>query len=127
MGVLTDDMTRLNGEINAARKGRGTLRGNLAQMKRNLTRQMKALQKSVRETQSRLRKAHREMADSTAAERAAFVADLTGTVTGLCGQVAADLAGAHRAFFGRSPTQRTPRQGARPAGRKTRRSTARAK
>ena len=127
MGVLTDDMTRLNGEINAARKTRGALREDLVQMKRSLTRQMKALQKSVAETQARLRKAHREMADSTAEERAAFVTDLTGTVAGLCTEVAADLAGAHRAFFGRSPAQRTPRQGARPAGRKTRRSTARAK
>jgi hypothetical protein len=127
MGVLTNDMTRLNGEINAARKVRGTLRENLAQVKRNLTRQMKALQKSVAGMQAGFRKAHREMADSTAEERAAFVADLTGTVAGLCTEVAADLAGAHRAFFGRSPAQRTPRPGARPAGRKTRRSTARAK
>jgi len=120
MGVLTDDMTRLNGEINAARKVRGTLMENLAQMKRNLTRQMKTFRAGFR-------KAHREMADSTAEERAAFVLDLTETVAGLCTEVAADLAGAHRAFFGRSPAQRTPRQGARPAGRKTRRSTAGAK
>jgi hypothetical protein len=127
MGVLTDDMTRLNGEINAARKVRGTLRENLAQMKKNLTRQMKALQKSVAGMQAGFRKAHREMADSTAAERAAFVIDLTGTVAGLCTEVAADLAGAHRAFFGRSPAQRRPDQGSRPAGRKTRRSTARAR
>jgi len=120
MGVLTDDMTRLNGEINAARKTRGTLM-------EDLKHQMKALQKSVAGMQARFHKAHREMADSTAEERAAFVTDLTGTVAGLCTEVAADLAGAHRAFFGRSPAQRTPRQGARPAGRKTRRSTARAK
>ena len=120
MGVLTDDMTRLNGEINAARKTRGALM-------KNLERQAKALRKSVGEMQAGFHEARKEMAESTAAERAAFVADLTGTVAGLCTEVAADLAGAHRAFFGRSPPQRRPDRTPRPAGRKTRRPTSKAK
>jgi len=107
MGVLTDDMTRLRGEI--------------VQLDDSLKAFVGDLKEGVAAMRADFRKAHRQMAKKTAAERAAFVSGLTERVTRLRSEFAADIAGAHRAFFGRSPADD---QGPRPARRKTKRPTA---
>jgi hypothetical protein len=104
MGVLTDDMTRLRGEI--------------GQLDNSLKAFVGDLKEDVVAMRAHFRKAHRQMAKTTAAEREAFVSDLKERVTRLRSEFAADIAGAHRAWFGPSPA------GPRPARRKTKRPTA---
>ena len=103
MAVLTDDMTRLSGEI--------------AQLHGSLEAFVGDLKTGVVAMKADFRKAHRQMAKRTAAERAEFVSDLVGKVAVLRNEFAADIAGAHRAFFG-SRRATTAAGGGRAAGRK---------
>jgi len=104
MGVLTDDMTRLHGEI--------------VELHDSLEAFVEDVKNGVATMQADFRKAHRQMAKKTAAERAAFVSDLTKQVAGMRKEFATDIAGAHRAWCGR--TRATAGSGTqRAAGRKS--------
>jgi len=102
MGVLTDDMTRLSGEI--------------AQLHGSLEAFVGDLKTGVVAMKADFRKAHRQMAKKTGAERAAFVSDLVKKVAGLRSEFAADIAGAHQAWFG---SRRATAGGGRAAGRRS--------
>ena len=115
MGVLTDDMTRLRGEIAAFV---ATLAPAWAAMKADFQKAHRQMAKKTAAERAEFVKAHRQMAKTTAAERAEFVSDLVEKVAGLRNEFAADIAGAHRAWFGsRRPT--THAGGGRAAGGKS--------
>ena len=103
MGVLTDDMTRLKGEI--------------AQLHESLEAFVGTLKPAWLAMKGDFRKAHRQMAKRTAAERAEFVSDLVEKVAGLRNEFAADIAGAHQAWFG--SRRATTAEGGRAAGRRS--------
>jgi len=103
MGVLTDDMTRLKGEI--------------AQLHESLEAFVGTLKPAWLAMKGDFRKAHRQMAKKTAAERAEFVSDLVVKVAGLRNEFAEDIAGAHQAWFG--GTRRATAGGGRAAGRRS--------
>ena len=108
MGVLTDDMTRLKGEI--------------AQLHESLEAFVGTLKPAWLAMKGDFNKAHRQMAKKTAAERAEFVSDLVEKVAGMRKEFATDIAGAHRAWCGR--TRATAGKGTRrAAGRKRRAKT----
>jgi hypothetical protein len=92
MGVLTDDMARLRGEIGRLRDSRMAFIGDVKE--------------GVAAMLADFHKAHRRMAKSTAAERAEFVSGLKERVAGLRDVFAADNASAHEAWFGSSPAGR---------------------
>jgi len=87
MGRLTDDMTRLCGEIVALR---GARQGFVKDLTRNVARM-----------QTTFRRARQEMARKTRAERRAAINHLKKTVAGLRQEFAADLQGARRAWAGK--------------------------
>ena len=122
MGVLTDDMTRLRGEI-AQLHGSleafvATLAPAWAAMKADFQKAHRQMAKKTAAERAEFVKAHRQMAKKTAAERAEFVSDLVEKVAGLRNEFAADIAGAHRAWFGsRRPT--THAGGGRAVGRRS--------
>jgi len=87
MGNLTSDMTRLCGEISALRGAREAF--------------LKGLVDGVKQMQAGFHHAHAEMARKTKAERKAFVSGLKKTVFGMRKEFATDIAGAHRAWFGK--------------------------
>jgi hypothetical protein len=87
MGNLNSDMTRLCGEISALRGAREAF--------------LKDLQDAVSGMQAGFRNAHAEMARETKAERVGFVSGLEKTVFDMRKDFATDLAGAHRAWFGK--------------------------
>jgi hypothetical protein len=93
MGNLTTDMTHLYDEINALRNGRKALRKNLENGATNL-------KKAVNRMQAGFQYAHDEMARKTKEERTAFVSGLQKAVSRMRKDFSADLAGAHRAWFG---------------------------
>jgi len=103
MGVLTNDMTRLSGEI--------------AELHGSLEAFVGDLETGVAAMKADFRKAHRQMAKKTAAERAEFVSDLVEKVAGLRNEFAEDIAGAHQAWFG--SRRATTAAGGRAAGRKS--------
>ncbi len=87
MGRFTDDMTRLTGEIVAARGARRT-------WVQDLTRDTAAMK-------ANLRRAHHEMARKARAERRAATAHLRKMVGRMRHALAADLQGARRAWNGK--------------------------
>ena len=93
MGRLTEDMTRLVGEIHVARDGRGRLMRDL----KHATVEMK---RAVAGMQARFGSAHADMAQRQQRMLHGFVSDLRATVGGVRKEFAAELAGAHRAWFG---------------------------
>lgn len=103
MGHLTDDITRLCGEILALRNSRETL-------VRELTRGTMDMKKAVSAMRTRFRDAHAEMTRKTKAERAAFKTGLRNNVAGLRNEFAADIAGARRAWFGPTLAERKARE-----------------
>jgi hypothetical protein len=136
MGNLTDDMTRLRGEVDALRSDRGALM-------QNLERGAKELAFTVSAMQADFAAAHTAMAKKTGQERAAFVADvicevntllsnfsrvrddmarkgildrgvflaeLRRDVAGMCKETADDLIGARFAWRGQSPRKSHPVQ-----------------
>jgi len=78
MGNLTDDMTRLRGEVDALRSERGALM-------QELTRGARDLAATVSAMQSGFAVAHTAMAKKTSEEREAFVADMIREVSSLLG------------------------------------------
>ncbi len=87
MGRFTDDMTRLCGEIVATRTARNTF--------------VKDLTHDVAAMRANLRRAQKDMARKTRAERRAAMAHLKKTVGGMRHAFAADLEGARRAWAGK--------------------------
>jgi hypothetical protein len=112
IGNLTNDITRLCGEIAALRDSRAKLRSNLAQGNRDR-------ENSVAETLSEFRNARGDMADRTRTELASFVESMRDVVTELKqtvatfrGEFAEDLSNARRAWSGRGPVRMAPRSAA---------------
>jgi hypothetical protein len=136
MGNLTDDMTRLRGEVDALRSDRGALIQNLARGAKELTFTVSAMQADFAAD-------HTAMAKKTGQERAAFVAavisevntllsgfsrvrdemarkgmhdriiylaELRRDVMGMCKETADDLIGARFAWRGQSPRKFRPVQ-----------------
>ena len=132
MGSLTASMTRLRSEIVALRTERQNLIQNLGQdvavMKQDVAamkagfrrvhqdmarrtkmeRQgfVKALGHEVATLRAGFRRSHQDMARKTKAERQAALKNLKQTVGTMRRELALDLAGAHRAWFGPSLTER---------------------
>jgi uncharacterized protein YceH (UPF0502 family) len=101
MGTLTDDMARLHKEI-------GVLRGARSAFLAELARGVAAIQRRVSTLLTNFQDAHAEMGKQARTERMAFVGDvrksvdgLKKTVAGLRRGFAADIQGAHRAWFGK--------------------------
>jgi hypothetical protein len=91
MGRLTDDMTRLVGEIHTGRADRART---IREVK-HVTAEMK---RAVAEMQAGFRSARADMVRRQRRMLQGFVSGLRGTVGGLRNEFAADLAGAHRAW-----------------------------
>ena len=87
MGRLTNDMTRLCGEIVAFRGFRKSF--------------VKDLTHSTAALMAKFHRAHKDMARKTKAERRADVAHLRKTVGAMRHAFAADLDGARRAWAGK--------------------------
>lgn len=106
---LTNDMTRLCGEIAALRSSRAESR---AEMQEAITQ----LQESVTQMLTGFGEARSEMAKQTKTELSEFIAQVKESVTELQQKVAKlqeefrdDLGGAHRAWHGGSPAPRASR------------------
>ena len=132
MGNLTDDMTRLRGEIDALRNARGALMHDLAQGAKNLAGEVFAMRAGFAEThaaKARMAKEERsafvsgmfstvsslladfscsrsDMARSDQAARGAFVSDVKKTVASLLKNTAEDLEGARRVWRATSRSER---------------------
>ncbi len=94
MGNLTDDMTRLRGEIDALRATRSSLR-------QELTRGAKDLAAEVSAMRADFSAAHAEMAKKSGKSRAAYVARIKKRVGRMRREIASDLEGARRAWTGK--------------------------
>ena len=92
--MLSDDMTRLCGEIVAMRARRGELMD-------GLVRDNKDRKQSVFQFCAHTRSARGEMARRTKTGRLAFLRNLTGEVNAGRRETRTDLAGARRAWPGR--------------------------
>ena len=95
MGNLTDDMTRLRGEVDALRSDRGALMQELAHGAKDLASTVSAMQ-------AEFAAAHKAMAKKTGKARATFVARLSKQVGRMRKENASDLAGAARAWAGKT-------------------------
>ncbi|MEI7635212.1 MAG: hypothetical protein WCK47_13140, partial [bacterium] len=126
MGVLTNDMTRLRNEVSALRNKRKELINDLEEGASELRETVDFMRSSIRGEQSRaarkdraaradfvtdlttevknmkghFRKSFARMAKEGCASRKNFVKQSKEVVHGLLNAVAADLTGAHRAWFG---------------------------
>ena len=83
MGNLTDDMTRLRGEVDALRGARGALMNDLTRGARNLTTAVAAMRADFAS-------AHTAMAKKTGEERETFVAAVIDEVNSLLGEFSRD-------------------------------------
>lgn len=101
MATLTNDMTRLCGEIQMMRRMRGALMNELE----HKTQERRT---AVSQMQANVASAHEDMAKRTKAHRMAFVSDLKQTGAGQRQATSSDLAGAHRAWSGKG-NKRTAR------------------
>ena len=127
MGVLTDDMARLRGEIDAMRDAREVLNQELArdaqgrrssvaamlvrmhqahaEMGRTTGTALRAFRSGLATDMGKMRAdfrtAHDQMARTARADRARFVAGNRRAVNGTRREFAAELAGARRAWLGR--------------------------
>ena len=92
MGNITNDMTRLRGEIDALRGARGALMQELARGARDLATMVSAIRADFDA-------AHTAMARKTARERVSYVSKIEKQVGRMRKENAADLKGARRAWF----------------------------
>jgi len=113
MNNLTDDITRLCGEIASLRDSRAALMSSLAEGREEM-------QDAVSRMMAGFGEARAEMAKQTQADLGDFVNQVKEAVTELREKVVAmqgafreDLAGAHQAWHGGGPT---PRRASAPAG-----------
>ena len=95
MGNLTDDMTRLRGEVDALRSARGALMNDLTRGARDLTTAVSAMRADFAA-------AHATMARKTGKARATYVAKIKRQVGRMRKENAADLAGASQVWFGKT-------------------------
>lgn len=106
MGRMTDDMTRLNAEINIGRLERDRMRRELA----HSTAEMK---RAVAQMTARVQSTHAHMAREQRERLHTFVSGLHDTVMSLRTGFVSDLVGARAAFFGAgsagAPHARRPR------------------
>ena len=86
MGNLTNDMTRLSGEIVSLHHARTASKMNM--------------ERDVSSMRAGFSKAHKDMARKTSAERAAFMSGLQKTVSRTRKENHDDITGAHRAWCG---------------------------
>ncbi len=94
MEILTTDMTRLCGEISALRGARVALMQDLEHGAKNLKETVSAMKADFHHAQT-------DMARKTKAERTVFVSSLQKAVSRMRKDFSTDLAGAHRAWFGK--------------------------
>jgi hypothetical protein len=92
--MLTEDMTRLCGEINAMRSMRGS-------MMTGLQHDAKELKQTVSELCAHFGRSRTTMAKRTKNERGAFLNNLKRSVGGHLRDTRNDLAGARRAWAGK--------------------------
>lgn len=112
MGRMTDDMTRLVGEIRASRDDRGRLLQDL----KHGTAEMK---RAVARMQTGFRSQRADMVRRQQRMLRGFVSGLRSTVAGLRKECSDDLAGAHNVWSGPSAVTTTPgrpRRGAKGPG-----------
>jgi len=93
MGMMTESMKRLRSEVETLRMERGALMQDLALE----TKQRRDVVATMR---SDFRKTHMDMARHAKAERKAFITNQKRTVAHLRKELATDMAGAARAWFG---------------------------
>lgn len=94
MGVLTNDMTRLRGEI-------GGLRGARRALINDLLHRTRERRSAVVGMQAGFRRSHAEMSRKAKADLRAFMSALRRTVSALRREVGEDIAGARRAWSGK--------------------------
>jgi hypothetical protein len=95
MGNLTDDMTRLRGEVDTLRSDRGVLMQELAHG-------AKTLASTVLAMQTDFAASHATMARKTWKARSSYVARIKKQVGRMRHENASDLAGASHAWFGKA-------------------------
>ncbi len=93
MGRLTEDMTRLVGEINSER-------GERARLMRELRQSTSEMRRAVGHLIGRFHAAHAQMARDQRRSLRGFASQLHHTVSSLRTAFASDLDGARTAFFG---------------------------
>jgi hypothetical protein len=134
MGNLTDDMTRLRGEVDALRGARGAMMNNLTRGARDLTMAVAAMRADftsahtamakktgkeretfvdavIAEVNSLLGEFSRDrndMARKGRDDRRTFLSKMRRQVTGLCKETANDLMGARLAWRGERPGESRP-------------------
>ena len=134
MGNLTDDMTRLRGEVDALRGARGVLMNALISGARDLTKTVSAMRTDFTSTHAAMAKrTHGERETFVAAviddvnsllggfsrdrndmarkgrhDRRAFLSEMSKQVAGMCKETANDLIGARLAWRGESPGKSRP-------------------
>jgi hypothetical protein len=134
MGNLTDDMTRLRGEIDVLRGARGALMNDLTRGARDLAATVSAMRADFSAAHAAMAKQTRgergtfvaavisevnsllgvfsrdrdDMARKGRDDRGAFLSEMRREVTGLCKDTANDLMGARLAWCGRSPGKSRP-------------------
>ena len=94
MGNLTDDMTRLRGEVDGLRAARVVLMQDLAQSAKNLANEVSAMRADFAG-------AHAAMAKKEKKIRLVFVSGVKKRVGRMRREYASDLAGARRAWCGK--------------------------
>ena len=94
MGNITNDMTRLRGEVDALRGARGALMQELARGARDLAATVSAMRAGFDA-------AHTAMAKKTRRDRVSYVTGIKKQVSKMRKENAADLAGARNAWLGK--------------------------
>ncbi len=94
MGNMTDDMTRLRGEVDGLRAARAAMMHDLAQGAKNLAVEVSAMRADFAGS-------HAAMAKKARKGREAFVSGVRKRVTRMRKEFSSDLAGAHRAWCGK--------------------------
>ena len=94
MGNLTDDMTRLRGEVDALRNARGALMQDLARGARAMADEVSAMRADFAH-------AHATMAKKAKRERVAYVTGIKKRIGRMRKKFADDLDGARRAWCGK--------------------------
>ena len=94
MGNLTNDMTRLRGEVDALRNARGALMQGLARDVREMADEVSAMRAGFANT-------HAAMAKKAKRERVAYVTGVKKRVGSMRKEFASDIDGARRAWCGK--------------------------
>ncbi len=139
MGTMTvaDDMTRLREELNASQAAREEfvkdMKSDVGGMMGNIRDGLGDMRAGVEQMLGDFRKAHSEMAKRTKADRQgfvdglidmgeqsrkdrqAFVSELSKTIQAFRKEVAAEMAAAHKAFFGTTARRKVAKKPAQAA------------